>query len=143
MSYTTTERVREVLETGGDYNGFTNLRWAVDMAEELTSDIVAYRVEKNLVAATTTRLEKIATLLGCHFYQQADKGYTRRRTGQKEGYFQVQVGKGLDSTTYGQSAKLLDNSGWLDGIGKQKLQVITEWLGLPESQQTPYTQRNL
>ncbi len=142
MPYTSTQKVKEVLGTGREGYNDVNLTWVVGMAEELVSDIVAYRVTRGLAAATDTRLEKIATLLGCHFYQQADKGHTRARTGAREAYFQIQVGKGLDSTTYGQSAKLLDTSGYLIDLDKPKLGVVTEWLGFPPSQQTPFNQRD-
>ena len=57
------------------------------------------------------------------------------------------TGKSLDSTHYGQTAKLLDTSGCLAEISKEaetggKTTVGIDWLGKPPSEQTDYVDRD-
>jgi hypothetical protein len=138
MPYTSNQKVQDLLETGGDYNGRTNLTRAVTGANILTRNVVDNAATNGLTALASDVLEQIATYLGAHLYQQSDKGYTRRKTGQREGYFQIQVGKGLDSTLYGQTAQLFDTTGYLMGLDKQgDIEVQVLWLGKRPSEQIP------
>lgn len=134
--YTNYTRVASLLEAGNDYNRKTDLNQFIELAEMLVGDCIAYGLEYSIPAMDSTRLSKLATWLSAHLYQQSDKGYTKRKTGSREGFFQIEVGKGLDSTLYGQTAKLIDTSGYLaslDKAGDQEIGMV--WLGKRPSEQ--------
>ena len=76
-----------------------------------------------------TLLKEIEVLLAAHFYTHRDQQYSSKKTADASASFQGQTGMGLDSSFYGQSAKLLDTTGFLDNLGKGKRQAGGVWLG--------------
>ncbi len=141
--YTINSKVQALLDAGGEYNGRSDLDPFVEAAELLVDNMLTWCTDNSVTQPTTTVLGKIATWLGAHFYQQSDKGHSRRRTGVKEAHLQIEVGKGLDSTLYGQTAKLMDPTGYLaslDKAGTQELQVV--WGGKRPSDQTAIWDRS-
>lgn len=89
---------------------------------------------------TTANLVQIETYLAAHFYALRDQLFSEKKTGDASAVFQGKTEMGLDFTSYGQMAKVLDVTGALASFGKKILQVI--WAGLPPSDQTDYVDRD-
>jgi hypothetical protein len=66
---------------------------------------------------TDTRLEVIERWLAAHLYCVTDRPYKSRSAGGASGTFDGNTDKGLDATLYGQTAKVLDTTGFLSSIG--------------------------
>ncbi len=106
MPRTTVSKVRNVFSTDLEDNELTS--W-MDVATELVDD-----VENADPSLTEKRLEKIERLLTAHFASSDDPRISNasRETGSVN--YQGQTGMHLNSTTYGQRAKLLDPTGQLE-----------------------------
>lgn len=92
-------------------------------------------------ALTAEELKEIETWLSAHAYQLVDKGFSSKNTGGASASYQGQTGMSLDATFYGQYAKMLDASGCLDALDKNKI-ATGFWLGKPPSEQTDYRDRD-
>lgn len=86
-------------------------------------------------------LELLERWLAAHLYCQSDQPYSSKSTSRASGSFQGQTGMMLDSTKYGQTAKLLDSSGCLTTLEKRQV-VSLDWLGKTTSEQIDRTQRD-
>lgn len=91
-----------------------------DSTIKITPFIVAASslVDKIEAADSNSQLSQsdfniIETWLAAHFYTIRDQQYEQKKTGDAEGKFQGETGKGLDSSHYGQMAKTLDITGYL------------------------------
>lgn len=88
-------------------------------------------------------LQELETWLAAHFYAHRDQLLTSKSTSGASGSFQGQTGMFFSSTQYGQTALLLDVTGYLSALqqmaqnGRKKIQMI--WLGSTESQSDDYT----
>lgn len=69
---------------------------------------------------TADELEAVERYLAAHFYCLRDRQMVRTKTGQSDDIFESKIGLGLDHTRYGQTAKVLDATGKLDGLSKIK-----------------------
>lgn len=125
---------------GENYDGTTILTRFITLANIVTS-----RVSTCATARGTTlsadELENLESLLACHFYMMADKAYQSRTTADANATFQGQTGMELDSTDYGQSAKLLEKTLGIVGCLSGTTAQMT-WLGKPKSEQTKYANRD-
>lgn len=134
MAWRTSEPdVEAIVEVGGGIN----IAPFIDTANALT-DYVSSQDSNSVL--TTVLLAEIERYLAAHFYSHRDKLYQEKKTGDASAVFQGRTDMGLDSTEYGQTAKTLDVTGCLAGLGKGKASVA--WLGLPPSEQTDYLDRD-
>jgi hypothetical protein len=109
-------------------------------AELMIDDVASCAVAKS-ISQTDAKYKDIEKWLTCHLYCQSDKSYQSRSNTGVSGSFQGQTAMGLDSTLYGQTAKRLDRSGCLAELDSEGIASV-DWLGLPESQQTDYEDRD-
>lgn len=91
---------------------------------------------------TTATLKEIERWLAAHFYAAYDQLYTSKSTDGASGSFQGQFGQRLDSTDFGQRAIVLDFTGTLSTLNKGKPKASMMWLGLKQSEQTDYVDRD-
>lgn len=71
-------------------------------------------------ALSSDQLKEIERWLASHFVAIRDPRIIRERTGEAEATYSGKTAMGLDSTFYGQQAKMLDTTGALANIGKKK-----------------------
>lgn len=126
---TDADEVKSILQLDYDTNRNPSLTPYMTAAS-LIIDRVKVCASAKSKALTETELTILETWLSAHLYQQSDPGYSSRNTGGAGGSFLGQTGMGLDSTRYGQTAKLLDYSGCLTAI-LEKREVSFEWMGTP------------
>lgn len=105
MPRTTVTKVRNVFDTDLSDSELTS--W-MDVATELVDDVA--NADPSL---SDSRLEKIERLTTAHLASTEDQRISNasRETGSVN--YQGQSGMGLNSTTYGQQAKVLDPTGQL------------------------------
>lgn len=98
----------------------------------------------NLLSAD--HLRDIEIQLAAHFAAHRDQRYAAKKTADASATFQGQTGMGLDSTQYGQTAKILDVTGCLADLDRDskrgKTTVGLQWLGTPPSSQLDYDERD-
>lgn len=124
MSRTNSTLVEGIL--GNEWNGTTDLTPYIDTASSLVDDLVANASSLNITAPASGKLELIERWLSAHFYQQMDPGYQSKKTKDASGDFTGKTGMNLSSTRYGQSAMMLDTTGFL----RQNQNVAySAWLG--------------
>ena len=121
---------------GDNYGLSNNLTGHMVTAASLAA-VVAEKDTDGVMSSTT--LERIEAYLAAHFYAHADQLYTSKSTDGASGSFQGQFGMVLMSTQYGQTACLLDETGYLAQKSKdaemgarKKTDLI--WLGKDRSQ---------
>lgn len=145
MPRTVPQAVRDVLRNGtegGDYDDVNcpSLQPDIDTASIMVDDVYACSVAKG-TPYSAAKLEMIERWLAAHAYAMSDRVYKQRSTLRASGTFGGELGKYLEFTPYGQQAKLLDNLGCLESLGKTKT-VGGWWLGRRPSQQTDYVDRD-
>ena len=59
-------------------------------------------------------LDEIELYLAAHFYSVRDRDLSSKKTAGASGTFDGKTGMGLESSLYGQTAKLLDSTGFLE-----------------------------
>lgn len=135
--------VQAILGGHYDSDAATDLTPFIATANALTDQVDACDTDNVLDA---TELELIERYLAAHFYAHSDQIAKSRTTGDASISFQGTTGKGLDSTQYGQSAMLLDETGCLSKKNQQmingKKKATVTWMGKAESAQTSYVDRN-
>lgn len=127
------------------------VRSIVDSAPEL--DVTPFiRVANRLVSKVDTAdtgglldsddLVELETWLAAHFYAHRDQLLQSKSTSGASGSYQGQTGMFFSSTQYGQTALLLDVTGYLASLqqqaenGRKKIQMV--WLGSTEQEQRGY-----
>jgi hypothetical protein len=116
MARTTTAAVQGILGSDYDSRRSPDLSPRIETAATLVDDIVAKAVELG-IPLTDARLEVIERWLAAHLYCVTDRPYKSRSAGGASGTFDGNTDKGLDATLYGQTAKVLDTTGFLSSIG--------------------------
>ena len=115
----------------------------ITMASGLT-DRVNQRDTEGIL--TAVQLKSIELLLAAHFYSLRDQQYESQKTGDASATFRGDSGMGLEATTFGQNAILMDVTGTLADLNLQakvgKKTVTIEWLGKNEPSQFTYDERN-
>ena len=143
---TTSAAVIDLLVSGKQYDSVAtpSLDPFIATATALTDLVEAADADDELNA---TVLERIEAYLAAHFYAHADQLYQERNTGKAGAVFQGKTGMVLLSTQYGQTACLLDVTGYLarknkeaEGAGRRKASM--SWLGKPPSEQIDYVDRD-
>ena len=127
MIRSTTQDVSAIIET----DSTIDLAPFVRIASRLVDQIESNDVESKLA---TEDLKEIETLLAAHFYSFRDQQYSSRKTADASATFQGKTGMGLDSSLYGQGAKILDVTGFLDNLGKGVREAGVLWGGTEYSQ---------
>ena len=135
MARTTTAAVRLIIPTDADLSLDSFISAATCLV-----DYVAAQDTDSLVS--TDLLTEIETWLAAHFYAIRDLQYHQKQTEKASAVFQGKTGMSLDATLWGQQAKVLDVSGTLGTLGRQKHVASMGWLGLPPSEQTDYEDRD-
>ena len=138
-SYTNAAAIQDLLRT--NYDGCSPLEPYVSAANGLITRMLACATEKDYTH-TTAEKAIIAAALGAHFYCAMDAMYISRSTSKASGSFQRSTGKRLDGTEYGQMAMTLDTSGCLGLFNNGAAFASIAWLGLAESGQTDYEDRD-
>lgn len=127
MARTTSSAVEGIIQVDSsiDLSGF------IDTATALVDWLESKDTDGEL---TATQLERIECFLAAHFYAHRDQLLQSKSTGKASGSFQGQTGMFLKSTQYGQTALLLDTTGYLADMNKtadsgQRPVAGAVWLG--------------
>lgn len=135
--------VQAILGGHYDSDAATDLTPFIATANVLTDQVDACDTNNSL---DSTELELIERYLSAHFYAHSDQIAKSRTTGDASISFQGTTGKGLDSTQYGQTAMLLDETGCLTRKNTQmiegKKRATVTWMGKAKSAQTNYIDRD-
>ncbi len=136
MAQRTSEvRVRAII----DDNSLVDIAPFIDAATAVTDYVAS---EDSGSALTDALLLQIESYLAAHFYEHLDPQYSSKKTGKAEAKFQGEFGMGLDSSKWGQTAKMLDVTGTLARLSKGDAVPSVSWLGLSPSEQTDYVDRD-
>lgn len=110
-------------------------------------DRIAARAVENELTVTDAELEILERWLAAHFFKVSDRPASFMTVGKSQTTFDGKTAMYLQSTLYGQTAALLDPSGYLaeisvetEGGGRKPVTVF--WAGKPYSQRIPYDQRS-
>jgi hypothetical protein len=140
---TTADNVKAILVNHYDLSNSPDLTAFIATANVLTDQVDACDTNNSLDA---TELELIERYLAAHFYAHSDQIAQSKTTGDASTSFQGTTGKGLDSTQYGQTAMLLDETGCLTRKNTQmiegKKRATVTWMGKAKSAQTNYVDRD-
>ncbi len=133
---TSDSRVRAVI----DFDSSLNTAPFIRTANRLTDKVSAADSGGEL---GTELLLEIETYLAAHLCAQRDPQYSSKSTGGASGQFQGQFGQRLDATSWGQTALMLDVTGYLAKLneGKRSKASLT-WVGKPPSEQTNIEDRD-
>lgn len=136
MAWRVTEReVREIIPN----DPLVGVKPFIDAANALTNHVSSEDAQGLLNSALLVQIEKY---LAAHFYEHRDPQYDEKKTGDAMAVFQGEWGMGLDSSKWGQTAKMLDVTGTLRALSKGVVRAGMDWLGLPPSEQTDYVDRD-
>lgn len=136
---TTSEAVRDILIQGKQYAANDDLQPFVDTAVVIV-DRLEVKDEDSVLNAGT--LERIEAWLSAHCYAHAYQLRQSVGKGRSNESFQGQTGMRLESTQYGQTAMVLDFTGYLFSLTKGRARAAATWLGRPPSDQTDYYDRD-
>lgn len=81
------------------------------------------------LAYSADELIEIETWLAAHFATLPEGQLRAEQAGQARDEIAIKIDLGLDQTTYGQTAKVLDHLGGLAGLGLQRKRVTFFWAG--------------
>lgn len=111
------------------------------------TDRIAARATENELTVTDAELEIVERWLAAHFFKVSDRPASFMTVGKSQTTFDGKTAMYLQSTLYGQTAALLDPTGYLaeleaesEGSGRKAVTVF--WGGKRYSQRTPYEQRS-
>jgi len=138
MARTTSIAVQRVL--GGHYD--TQNKPALDPFIK-TANILVSQVALQVGTPDAATLAEIECYLSAHFYAHADQITQTKSTGGASGSFQGTTAMALNGTQYGQTAMLLDSSGYLAKRSKevetgQRRVATCSWLGEDPDDQEQY-----
>jgi hypothetical protein len=111
----------------------------INTANTLVDRLEAKDTDEILSSAILIEIERY---LSAHFYEHKDPQFSQEKTGDASATYQGEFGMGFNSTKWGQTAKMLDETGFLASLDKPKIKAGVTWLGKPHSEQTPYDQRD-
>lgn len=114
MARTTDEKVREIIDTDPELS----LNLFISTANSLVTWLTG-KDTSGLLSAEALAL--IETWLAAHFYAHRDQLFQSKSTGGASGSFQGQTQMSLNSTTYGQTAMLLDVTNNLSTLNQASL----------------------
>lgn len=122
-----------------EYDESISLDPFIEIANILTDRVSARDTGSLLSSAELIAIEKY---LSAHFYETADHELLEEETGDANGVYVGQFGRGLDRTRAGQNAMLMDETGYLRKISKGVTLARAVWLGKVPSAQTDAVDRN-
>ena len=142
MARTNSTAVEEILLS--DYGNTTSrelpsLTPSIETAGNIT-DRVAVKAAELGVTHTSATLELIERWLAAHCYKSSDQAFAENETLTAKAVYQGKTGMGLEGTKYGQMAMLLDFSGALTAMNRQRIAKAV-WLGRYPSDQTDYVDK--
>jgi len=129
------QEIRDLIEV----KDTDSMRPFLDTANALTDKVAAEDSSDELTDAMLAEIEKY---LAAHFAAHRHQQYASESTGGASATYQGQFGMGLSSTQWGQSAMIMDVTGYLRDLDEGVTTVDVTWLGLPPSSQTDYANRD-
>lgn len=136
MSRTDVTKVAGIL--ADNWDGKTGLQPFIDAANQLVTTVLSNDEDAVVTAANAEIIER---WLSAHFYAVQDPLYISKNTGKAGASFHGKSNMDLSFTPYGQQAKKLDPSGYLEALDNKGL-VNVVWVGKPPSTQIPYRDRD-
>jgi len=115
---TTAVLVQSVLNTDYDTINVPDLTPYITAGSSITDDVSSNDDQSVMTAAKLTIVE---TWLAAWAYCCMDQTYQSRNTGKAGGSFKGQTGMNLNSNHYGQTAMMLDTSGYLRAMANKGL----------------------
>lgn len=112
MARVTTNEVKEIIETSS-----TDLSAFIAIATILVDE----KLEGSGLDDDT--LKEVERWLAAHFLTCKERQKVSTKAGESEDRYNAINGTGLNSSTYGQTALLLDTTGTLSSIGKQSVSI--------------------
>jgi hypothetical protein len=134
---TTEEKVSLLLQE--DFEDGNDLRPYITTANLVTSLVSSNDTGSLLSSALLAEIEEY---LSAHFYCQQNQQLAEEKTADADGTRSWEYGKNLDGSTWGQTAKLLDITGFLRKMDTGIVRPKMTWLGKPPSEQTAYQDRD-
>lgn len=101
--------VKKIIETDLDVDPF------IRTASVVVDRLITYAEDNPL---EDSELKEIEIYLAAHFCTLREQQYDSKSTADASAKFQGKTGMGLASSHYGQTAKILDSSGYLDSLDK-------------------------
>ena len=135
MARTTPAAVQSIL--GRNYTVNKDVAPFIATATVVVDDLVA-EAATNALTVSAAKLERIECFLSAHFYGHDDQFFQSKSVEGASATFQGQFGKNLESSQYGQSAMMLDTTGYLARLNSGNKSVGFAWLGKYPSQQTDW-----
>jgi hypothetical protein len=110
-------------------------------------DRVSDYADANSLTVTAAALEVLERWLAAHFFKCSDRPASFTSAGKSQTTFDGKTDMHLQSTLYGQTAVLLDSTGYLASISDTatsggRTTIGVYWGGKRFSQRTPYDQRS-
>lgn len=137
----TVDEIRGLLRKGGDQS--IDLYSFQVTASRLVDRIATGDTDGTLGAADLREIEKYLT---AHFYTFRDQQYEATSTDGASDRYQGKTAMYFESSFYGQTALMLDSTGYLAELQTQAKQGVNRievtWLGKPPSEQIPYESRD-
>lgn len=125
---------------GGNYDSSVELGPFIETATTLVDDLDSEDTGNLL---NTQQLRRIEAYLAAHFYGHADQFAMAEKAGRASIDYQGKTdGFGLDGTFYGQTAMMIDKTGYLRRLSGGVQRATATWLGKRKSQQTDYVDRD-
>lgn len=128
--------VREIIDLNGETPSMAAF---IVSANTLTDKVSAADTLNELNDAT---LKEIERYLAAYFAEHLHQQYSSESEDGASSTFMGQTGMGLKQNKWGQTAIMLDTTGFLADIAEGVTSVGTEWGGLPPSEQTDYRDRD-
>lgn len=113
MGCVTEHDIRELIEVDSDLNLDPFLRMASVLADRVNTNDTDNKLSDD-------ELQQIELNLAAHFVTMREQQYQSRSTDQASAAFQGTTGMKLNSSMYGQSAQLLDCTGYLESLANQR-----------------------
>lgn len=133
MARTTVGAVESVLLRDYDRRRRPHLSPFIAAASVLVDKIVSVLADRD-ESLTDSQLEMIERWLAAHCYVMSDRTFAESRTEGAYAVFHGRTGMGLDFSSYGQMAKILDTTGVLASLDKRQSADMF-WLGTPRGEE--------
>lgn len=152
MARTTSAAVEAVLnrdyDSSPEVGSAPSLTPYIDTASSIVDDLVTFCDDNDIDEPSAVKLELIERWLSAWAYCQYDKTYQSKSTSGASASFSGQTGKGFNSNNYGQTAMMLDPTGYLQSItsdaetNQSSATAGGFWAGKTESDALTYDERN-
>lgn len=138
--------VKAIITTSNsdENDNFINLNAYIKTASLLVDKIESKDSDGDM---TDDDLREVEKYLAAHFYTHRDRQYESLKNDVTSEKYQGKTDMYFESSLYGQTAKLLDTTGYLAGLEREakeggKRTISVNWLGKPKSQQIDYVDRD-